>query len=93
MAVVLVCSLMVSPYAFYYDAPASAMALFLLFRDGQRHGFAPGERTIYLLFWMAPVLHLSLADRFGIFILYPVFLLLMWQVWRRLGMRGLGNYG
>ena len=88
MAVVLVCSLMVSPYAFYYDAPASAIALYLLFRDGQRRGFAPRERTIYLLFWMAPVLHLILADRFGIFILYPAFLLLMWQCWRRFRIAG-----
>lgn len=84
IATVLLCSLMISPYAFYYDAPISAIALFLLFRDGQRHGFAPGERSIYLFFWMAPILHLILAEKYGIFVLYPAFLMLMWQCWRRL---------
>lgn len=83
MATVLVCSVMISPYAFYYDAPATAIALFLLFRDGQRSGFAAGERSAYLFFWIAPVIHLILTVDGRIFVLYPAFLLLMWQCWRR----------
>lgn len=88
IATVLVCSLMISPYAFYYDAPISAIALFLLFRDGQKNGFALGERSIYLFFWMAPVLHLILVERYGIFVLYPAFLMLMWQCYRRFRISG-----
>jgi hypothetical protein len=83
MATVLVCSVMISPYAFYYDAPATAIALFLLFRDGMRSGFAAGERSVYLFFWIAPVLHLILTVDGRVFVLYPAFLLLMWQCFRR----------
>jgi len=84
MAVVLVCSVMISPYAFYYDATATAIALLLLFRDGMRSGFDVGERSVYLFFWIAPVIHLMLTVDGTIFVLYPAFLLLMWQCFRRL---------
>lgn len=84
MATVLVCSVMISPYAFYYDAPGAAIAIFLLFRDGMRGGFSTGERSTYLIFWVAPISYLLLPLESEGFVLYPAFLLVMWQCFRRL---------
>jgi hypothetical protein len=82
-ATILICSLIVSPYAFYCDAAVSAIALFLLYRIGLKTGFLRGERLAYMLIWLAPIIHLQFDEKFSISVLYPSFLILMMSCYRR----------
>lgn len=46
-------SLMVSPYALFYDLCILSIAVAFLVNDGLSRGFLPGERTAILLCWAA----------------------------------------
>jgi len=76
-------SLLVWPYLFYYDLTWAALALAWLVTLGLRHGFARGEREIFLFAWLAPALmppvHLLTAVQLG----FPALLLLLVAAVRR----------
>jgi hypothetical protein len=56
LAVLCGAALLASPYAFYYELPIAAGALFALAKIGARDGWLPGERAALAALWLAPAL-------------------------------------
>ncbi len=84
LATVLTASLMVSPYAFYYDTALLGLAIFLLFLDSHKRGTVTGERLVYLFAFVAPGLHRYTTTAFNFSIVYLAIILVLWQIFRRL---------
>lgn len=83
IAILMACSPMLSPYALYYDAVMSAVALFILFLMGDKRGFLFAERPVLILIWLAPISLSALAGDAAIPIVYPAYMLLIWSCFRR----------
>jgi hypothetical protein len=82
-ATLLVASLLVPPYIFYYDLLWAALAVGLLARLALRDGFRRGEREIFLFAWLAPALMPSVQLLSGVQLGFPALLLLLAVAVRR----------
>jgi hypothetical protein len=76
-AVLLVGSLMVSPYLSYYDLTWVALAVGFIAKLGWREGFFRGEREIMLFGWLTPVLMVPAWNLSAIQIGFPMLVLLL----------------
>jgi hypothetical protein len=65
-AVLVVGTLLVTPYLFDYDYALLAIPLALLAMDGHVRGWLPYERGILALTWVMPLIAVGLADTVGI---------------------------
>jgi Glycosyltransferase family 87 len=55
-ALLVLCTLLFTPYAFYYDLPILALPLAWIGWHGYTQGWLPGEQTILTLAWALPFL-------------------------------------
>jgi hypothetical protein len=76
-------SLLVSPYLFYYDLLWAVLAIGWLAKLGLRTGFRRGEREVFLLAFLAPVLMQPVQMLTGIQVGFPAVLLLLIVAVRR----------
>ncbi|MEO1013903.1 MAG: glycosyltransferase family 87 protein [Pseudomonadota bacterium] len=54
-AVLMTAALLAAPYAFYYELPIAAGALFLLARNASENDFLPGEGLAIGALWLTPI--------------------------------------
>ena len=74
---------MISPYALYYDAVMSSVAVFILFLLGDRRGFLIAEKFILVLIWLAPVSLAYLTRDHDISVMYITYMMLIFSCFRR----------
>jgi hypothetical protein len=82
-AILVVGSVLVSPYCFNYDLMLLALPIWWLGWHGYQHGFRPGEKATLVLSWLTPLI----APITGVLLDVPTgFIgpsLLFWLLWRR----------
>jgi hypothetical protein len=82
-AILVLGSVLVSPYCFNYDLVLLALPLWWLGWHGYQHGFRSGEKAALLLTWLTPLI----APTMGVFLDIPTGFvgpsLLFWLLWRR----------
>jgi len=60
--VLIIASVLSTPYALDYDMMALAPAIAFLAMDGMQRGFGVGQKTALAVLWMAPIAARSIAD-------------------------------
>jgi hypothetical protein len=76
-AVLVIASLLVSPYIFYYDLTWAGLGIGWLAMLGLRCGFRPGERDILFVAWLTPWLMLMCQRVFHVQIGFPMLIALL----------------
>ncbi len=76
-AVLVIASLLVSPYVFYYDLTWAGLGIGWLVLLGLRLGFRPGERNLLFLGWLTPCLMVAVRAGTSIQIGFPVLVMLL----------------
>ena len=54
--------LIATPYVLDYDFVVLMLGIAFLWKDGERHGWGPWERTLLALAWVAPLFARGLAE-------------------------------
>ncbi len=73
IALLLVATLLASPYSYHYDLPLLTAALLLAFREGLRGSFLTGERFLLGFVWFLPIL-VPVFNEIGVPIAPPILL-------------------
>ena len=55
-ATFIITTVLISPYAFHYDAVMGVAAIYFLYQHGRLTQYIPGEKSLYSLFWLAPLI-------------------------------------
>lgn len=82
IATAIVCSLMISPYSFFYDASVSSVAVYLLYRKDPSQPSPRGGQLILLAAWYVIFIYVSTKASAPSYGFYPVFMGLMWLCYR-----------
>ncbi len=79
-AILVISSMLFSPYTLDYDLFALAPALVLLVQQGLSKGFAPFEKTLLFLVWLMPFCTRLLAEQAFVPLGVISMILLLWRV-------------
>jgi hypothetical protein len=71
-ATFIITTVLISPYAFHYDAVMCVAALYFLYQHGRLTQYIPGERSLYALFWFAPLILLWSQTASAVFYFFPL---------------------
>ncbi|HSR54757.1 MAG TPA: glycosyltransferase family 87 protein [Alphaproteobacteria bacterium] len=82
IAGVLAASLLVTPFAYFYDLTIAAVAVMIVAAEALKGGFMKGEKFVLLLSWVAPLM--AVADLPLSWVAPLALTLLLWVIWRRL---------
>ncbi|NDU92095.1 MAG: DUF2029 domain-containing protein [Ferrovum sp.] len=78
-------TLLTSPYLLIYDLAWLALPIAWLAKLGIEGGWLRGERELLIVVWMLPILTFQIARILPLQIGPLVLLLLLWMLWRRVG--------
>ncbi len=76
-AVLVIASLLVSPYVFYYVRGAAPLGVGWLVLLGLRLGFRPGERNLLFVGWLAPCMMVAIRAATSVQIGFSVLVVLL----------------
>jgi hypothetical protein len=79
-AILVISSMLFSPYILDYDLFALAPALVLLVQRGLNQGFAPFEKTLLFLVWLMPFCTRPLAEQAFVPLGVISMMLLLWRL-------------
>jgi hypothetical protein len=72
-SILVICTLVFTPYAFEYDYVVLALPLAWIYWEGYTKGWLKGEKVLLAIIWLSPLLVKTIYEHFDLQI-YPVFL-------------------
>lgn len=82
MATAIVCSLMISPYAFFYDASVAAVAIYLLVQKDPDQPAPRGGQILIVAAWYVTFIYVATKASAPSYGFYPAFMGLLWVCYR-----------